>query len=561
MSEQSEAGADLGFGDFQILRADERLVGPQGPVKLGNKAYRVLLMLAERQGRLLTKYELFSSVWDGMYVSESALTSVVKELRRALGDSSTAPRYIESVYGRGYRLLASVAELDGAASGPVAAAAPSPQAGAGTGSLGEPPLLLMPPFDDSALRDSHPFLGAILHEEALIVLSRFRDIRLVSDAAPEGREEGGPFGERDYRLTVRLFADGDTVRAFVRMTRLANKAIIWTDQIAIAPANPSQGVETLTRRVAAAALPRLHDDVLRHLPQQPDDAYDHYFANRFRMRSLDGVEEARAVAAAWERLIAEHPGFLQAYPPLIRLYNTDYCFTGLGSSGPAERGRAYELAHRAIALDPTESHLHTVKGWCHLWAGEAALAREHFDQAIGLNPYNQARLVEVATGLMFLDELDRAAELLDRCRTLAAFEAEAPHEEEGLLHLLREEFEAAAEKLARARHAHPDDRTIARPVKAGFYALVAAAGAGAADLAERRLHWRALIEELWSAAEPLDDERLRQWVLFHNPFQTERRRAWLLALFDRALAAPDPVAARGRGRRTTPGAAPISAAS
>jgi hypothetical protein len=49
-------------------------------------------------------------VWDGTIVSESALTSVVKELRRALGDDARAPRYIESVYGRGYRLLSHVVE-------------------------------------------------------------------------------------------------------------------------------------------------------------------------------------------------------------------------------------------------------------------------------------------------------------------------------------------------------------------------------------------------------------------------------------------------------------------
>ena len=102
------AGATIGtrqrFGDFTIDRADERLIGPQGPVKIGNKAFQVLAMLIDHEGRLLTKDALFSSVWDGMIVSESSLTSVIKELRRALGDDPRAPRYIESVYGRGYRL-------------------------------------------------------------------------------------------------------------------------------------------------------------------------------------------------------------------------------------------------------------------------------------------------------------------------------------------------------------------------------------------------------------------------------------------------------------------------
>jgi DNA-binding winged helix-turn-helix (wHTH) protein len=98
----------LSFGDFTIDRRDERLLGPQGPVRLGNKAFRVLLELARLEGRLVTKDALFSSAWDGTIVSESALTSVIKELRRALGDESKTPRYIESIYGRGYRLLPEV---------------------------------------------------------------------------------------------------------------------------------------------------------------------------------------------------------------------------------------------------------------------------------------------------------------------------------------------------------------------------------------------------------------------------------------------------------------------
>ena len=115
MSVGTDLKSDLSFGDFRLDRADERLWGPDGPVKLGNKAYRVLSLLAEHEGRLLTKEALFSSVWDGTIVSESALTSVIKELRRALGDESRTPRFIESVYGRGYRFIEPIQSCDCAA--------------------------------------------------------------------------------------------------------------------------------------------------------------------------------------------------------------------------------------------------------------------------------------------------------------------------------------------------------------------------------------------------------------------------------------------------------------
>ena len=533
----------LSFGDFTIDRADERLIGPAGPIRLGNKAFRVLLMLAEQQGRLLTKDALFSSVWDGTVVSESALTSVVKELRRALGDESRPSKYIESVYGRGYRFLPEVMN----------AAPPSAVRSeigfALAGHVAKPPLIFVPGFDDSAVRDVHPFLAAAMREEILLALSRFRDICLVSDARAAERSYTGEPGDRDYQLTVKLVPHLPSLRAFVRLSRLGTRAIIWADQVDLSEGSPGADIDRLVRSVVTAALSRMQDDLLCNLPPQPEDVYDLYFATRLRMRGMQSFSDAREVACAWEDLIGKHPEFTLAYPPLTRLYNTDYCFTGIGSTGEADRRHAYELAHTAFALDPTESHLHTVKGWAHLWLNEALLAQGHLEEALLLNPYNQRRLVELATGFMYLDRLDRAAELLDRYRDLTPFATEAPHEEQGLLHLLNGEFDQAAAQFALVRRHHPDDRAGIKPtVTSQLYALLAAAGAGASDVVLRAAHWRTSMAERWCAAEPPDNDRLIEWVSFHEPFQVPERKAWLLRLIEQALGAGPRTSRRAPGR-------------
>ncbi len=526
---------DLAFGDFRIVRADERVVGAAGPLKLGRKAYRLLLMLAEQNGQLLTKDALFASVWDGTIVTESALTSAVKELRRALGDQSVDPIYIQSVYGRGYRLIPPV-QLCPARD---ASATPTKTGRAVSNArppLGDPPSLLMLPFDDGAVAASHPHLPAVLHEELLIALSRFREIRLVSDV--EGGRTAGTAGPRDYRLTMRLILQGETLQAFIRISRQLSGTIVWAEQISLPARDAMVMVEATARRVAAFAMPRLREDMLRDLPHRPATGYDDYFINRQRMRDLDRLDEAKAVVASWERLIADHPDLLQAYPPLIRLYNTDYSFTGPGATGAEDRRRAYDLAHRAIAIDPTDSHLHTVKAWCHLWANEPGLAQRHFDEALRLNPYHQERLVEIATGLMFLDDLDRAAELLERCRSLAVFAGDIPQEEEGLLALLRQDYRRAADALVLAQWVHPDDRIRSRPgLLTGLYGLLAAAGADDEELAVRAHRWRDQLTERWSKDDPPGDEAIQDWIAFHNPFQQPERRAWLDELAGRAISA------------------------
>lgn len=72
---------------------------------VGAKVMGVLLCLAGRPGELVSKDELVAEVWDGDAASDEALTAVVYELRRALGDDARRPRFIGTIRGRGYRLL------------------------------------------------------------------------------------------------------------------------------------------------------------------------------------------------------------------------------------------------------------------------------------------------------------------------------------------------------------------------------------------------------------------------------------------------------------------------
>ena len=65
----------------------------------------VLVCLAERAGKTVTKDEVFASVWSGQFVTESALARCIAELRQTLGDDARRPRFIETIPKRGYRLL------------------------------------------------------------------------------------------------------------------------------------------------------------------------------------------------------------------------------------------------------------------------------------------------------------------------------------------------------------------------------------------------------------------------------------------------------------------------
>jgi DNA-binding winged helix-turn-helix (wHTH) protein len=75
---------------------------------LAPRAFAVLRHLVEHPGRLITKQELLTTVWRDAIVSDAALASGIRDLRRALGDSSAAPRYIQTVHRRGFRFIGPV---------------------------------------------------------------------------------------------------------------------------------------------------------------------------------------------------------------------------------------------------------------------------------------------------------------------------------------------------------------------------------------------------------------------------------------------------------------------
>jgi Tol biopolymer transport system component/DNA-binding winged helix-turn-helix (wHTH) protein len=86
---------------FEVLRSGQ-------PIPLEPKSFKVLVYLIENRGRAVTKDELMAVVWAGTAVTDNALTRVIAQLRRELGDEARKPRYIETVPTVGYRFLAEV---------------------------------------------------------------------------------------------------------------------------------------------------------------------------------------------------------------------------------------------------------------------------------------------------------------------------------------------------------------------------------------------------------------------------------------------------------------------
>ena len=98
------------FGVYELdLRAGElRKSGLK--IKLQDQPLQILAMLLERPGEIVTREELQKRLWpqDTFVDFDLSLNSAVKKLRQALGDDSENPRFVETLYRRGYRFIGSV---------------------------------------------------------------------------------------------------------------------------------------------------------------------------------------------------------------------------------------------------------------------------------------------------------------------------------------------------------------------------------------------------------------------------------------------------------------------
>ena len=97
------AAFELDRGAYQLRRNGEPLLLERIPLDL-------LFMLVDRRGELVTRGEIFEQIWGKQVFvdTDNAINTAIRKLRRALGDNSDSPTFVETVPARGYRFVAPV---------------------------------------------------------------------------------------------------------------------------------------------------------------------------------------------------------------------------------------------------------------------------------------------------------------------------------------------------------------------------------------------------------------------------------------------------------------------
>jgi DNA-binding winged helix-turn-helix (wHTH) protein/TolB-like protein len=278
------------IGEHTFDPGTGELTGPAGRTRLRPQQAALLALLAGRAGELVTRDELRAHLWPETQVEfDQGLDHGLRQLRLALGDSVEAPRYIETLPKRGYRLIAAVRPVPPPPEGDVAPPVLEPRrvsrrvalAGVATGvaalglwvwaavrpgrPLAAPPQLLAVLELDAPAGSDERRASAVLAEALTTELTRLGAGRVgVIGPSTTRRYDGTATPAERIRAELgvahvvsgTLRRAGDSLHVFAQLVRTADLRHVWAQRYTV-PAAADPGA--LARRMAGEVSARLRE--------------------------------------------------------------------------------------------------------------------------------------------------------------------------------------------------------------------------------------------------------------------------------------------------------------
>lgn len=359
------------FGAYEAdLRAGElRKNGLR--IRLPEQPFRVLTILLEHPGEIVTREELQKLLWpDGTFVDfEQGLNAAVKRLREALDDSAETPHLIETLPRRGYRFKGSL----GPSYGPIQS-------------------LAVLPLENLSGDPEQEYFAEGLTEALINNVARIGALRVTSrTSAMRYRKTDKNVPQIARELNVDAIVEGTVLRSGGRV-RISVQLIdahadthLWAESydrdLSDILALHSEVAQAVARRVQVKLTPHDYAHFAHTHPVDPQ-AYEDYLKGRYYWNRRP-AEMARAIQH-FESAIQKDPGYAAAFTGLADCLNS---LTGLGIAPPNEgSAKARLLAQRALEIGHSLAEAHTALALASIYDYDFLTAEREFEQAIELNP-------------------------------------------------------------------------------------------------------------------------------------------------------------------------------
>src|SRR5687768_14160006 len=401
------------FGVFELDLAAGELHRDGIKVKLQEQPFRLLALLLERAGEMVTREELRERLWPAEFVDfDQGLNTAVRKLRAALDDAADNPLFIETVARRGYRFIAPVSWTSAAET---RTASPQPSQVSVRRSRWILPLIIamligagvyvfqrrtagtaakrvravaVLPFVNSEQQNEHVSDG--LTEVLIDSLARIPDLRVTARTTVfrykttpiDPRRAGKDLGV-DAIVTGDVRRDGEGYAVRVELVDTRDGSQLWGERYHASAADLPQ----VHARISEDLSLRLREGSARgprRVYTANAEAYDLYLKGLYLWNTRD-MARLRESAAYFRRATELDPKFAAAYGSLSSAYGV---LIGHGLVSPDEGVlKVIANANKALELDPSNSEalatLATTK-FRSLWDFRGA--EQDYLRAIASNP-------------------------------------------------------------------------------------------------------------------------------------------------------------------------------
>ena len=386
------------FGPFR-LDLEERILLQEGqPVALPPKVFDTLVLLAERNGRILSKDEMMTLLWPDRFVEESNLTQNIFMLRKILGEGQSNAQFIETIPKRGYRFVATVKEIQEE----IEPAGTPEQTAKGRDTSPEDEItarrvetiasLAVLPMINESNDPNMEYLSDGITESITNSLSQLPQMRVVArslafryrggDALKAGRELMA-----DAVLISRIVVLGGVLIIRAELVEVATGWQLWGDQYH-SPLSDIQAVENeVSTHISEKLRLRLTEEeknrLGKHYTENPE-AYQAYLKGRYYWNMHTGEGYQKAIEC-FQQATKLDPGYALAYSGLADSY---VAFDFYGILPPWETSpKAKTAAINALIIDDTLAEAHTSLACVKMmYERDWSNAEREFKRAIELDP-------------------------------------------------------------------------------------------------------------------------------------------------------------------------------
>lgn len=399
----------LRFGAFELHLGPGDLRHHGDQVKLAPQPLKVLELLVQKGGQVVTRTEIREHVWCGdTFVDfEQGLNFCIRQIREALGDTADAPRFIETLPRRGYRFLMPVS----------------------SSGVGQPPRLtrlIVLPFRMLRPDPDTEFLAFSLPEALTVSLSGLKPLVVRSSmAAARFGANADPKAVAaeanvDVIVTGTLLRAGEEVRVTTQLVDASAGTLLASHTAQTSLGHLFRVQDELTERIVASlALPLTAGEQQTLRRDVPLNAMAFEFFLRGNQLSYDSKQWAIA-RDLYLRSVEEDPAYAPAWARLGRIHHVMSKYLPAGTSDGLEKAEA--ALRKALDLNPDLALAHKLLAQLEVDLGRAQDAMTRLIQrAHTPDPELLVGLVSTCRYCGLLDASvaahDRALELDPRIRT------------------------------------------------------------------------------------------------------------------------------------------------